>query len=141
MQRTRATRRIVAAVLCLPALSSAWLMSPAQAKRAAPARVQPLVLDGVRYSAGSERTLDANGKPVGMAATLFAEDARTDKPLWKLPVYEVRFLKDLETDVQEVHVSAIEADAQRLIVRNERGLEFLVDPKTRSVRGLIRPKS
>jgi len=58
--------------------------------------------------------------------------------MWKLPVYEVRFRRDLETDVQEVHISAVEADGQQVLVKTERGLEFLVDPRARSVRGLIR---
>ncbi len=138
MRQTRSTRQIVAVALCLLALASAWLISAAQAKRVAPARVQPLTLDGVRYSAGDEKTLDAGGKPIGMTASLTASDAKTGKAMWKLPVYEVRFRRDLETDVQEVHISAVEADGQQVLVKTERGLEFLVDPRARSVRGLIR---
>jgi len=129
---------IAAAVLFLMTLASARIDSTAQAKRVAPARVQPLTLDGVRYSPGDEKMLDAGGKPVGMTASLTASDAKTGKAMWKLPVYEVRFRKGLETDIQEVHISAVEADGQHVIVKAERGLEFLVDPQTRTVRGLIR---
>lgn len=110
----------------------------ASAKRAAPAPVKPLVIENVRYSADAERHLDPKDGPARLTAFLLAHDNATDKLLWKLPIYEVWFQEGLETDVQEVHITAITADGKNLIVQTEGRQEFLVDPQTRTVRGLIR---
>lgn len=109
----------------------------ALAKRAAPPQVKPVVVDDIEYSAQSELLLDG-GKPAGSVAYLVASDVKSKKTLWKLPVYEVRFDRSKETDVQDVRIALIEAEGTNLVIQNERKQEFLVDTKAKSVRGLIR---
>ncbi len=99
--------------------------APAEAvskKRAAPARVKPVVHDGVRYSAGR-------------AGLLRATRVDTGALLWELEVYGLQGDPDLETDKREVDIIALQLHAKRhhLQVRNARGQRFCVDLRTRQV--------
>lgn len=129
-------RRMCLGIVALCLL--AQFVPNASAKRAAPAPVKPLVIENVRYSADAERHLDPKDTPARLTAYVLAHDTATDKLLWKLPVFEVRFQDGLETDVQEVHITAITAEGKNLVVQTESRQEFLVDPQARTVRGLIR---
>ena len=91
-------------------------------KRAAPARVKPVVHDGVRYSAGR-------------AGQVRATRVDTGELLWALEVYGLQGDPDLETDKREVDITALKLDAKRqhLQVRNARGQRYCVDLRTRQV--------
>jgi hypothetical protein len=103
------------------------------AKRAAPPRVAPVTIDDVEFAAipwGKARGLGQNG------GYLAARDPATGKEIWTLKVYDVVYDPKLEGDVQDVFITALgkSASGHELVVTDERGRRYLVDPKTRSVR-------
>jgi tricorn protease-like protein len=81
-----------------------------------------LVVGGVRYSAPEE----AMGFVVATAAD-------TGQELWRVRIYEVRFIAGLERDVQTVFITALKADGANLVVTNERGGRYSLDLKTHKV--------
>jgi hypothetical protein len=103
------------------------------AKRAAPPKVAPVTIDNVEFAAipwGKARGLGQNG------GYLAARDPATGKEIWTLKVYDVVYDPKLEGDVQDVFITALakSASGHELVVTDERGRRYLVDPKTRSVR-------
>lgn len=103
------------------------------AKRVAPPKVAPVTVDDVEFAAipfGKARGLGQNGGYVS------ARDPATGRELWTLKVYDVTYDPRLEGDVQDVFITALakSASGHELIVTDERGRRYLVDPKTRSVR-------
>ncbi len=101
-------------------------------KRAGPAPVAPVVVDGVRYEAlqwGKARGLDQNGGYIA------AVDERTGKELWILKVYDVVYDGDKEDDKQDLFITSISRTHALggLIVEDERGRRYLVDLATRRV--------
>ena len=106
----------VAAALLLPSL--------ALAKRIAPAKVEPLVYQGVRYIAPNDD---------GRRAYIEAWDIRTNKKLWDLTIFVNRIDPKLEEDVQWVFIKALRVQDRALIVTPERGRTYQVDLKTRAV--------
>ena len=103
---------------CLAALALA--VAPALAKRAAPAPVAPVVVGEVEYSV-----------PLGEMGFVVATDVKTRKELWRVRVYEVRIDPNLEEDVQHVFIKSLTHERGMLIVTNERGDTFTLDPATR----------
>jgi hypothetical protein len=102
-------------------------------KRVGPPEVAPVTIDNVEFTAipwGRERGLGQNG---GYIAAL---DPANGKELWTLKVYDVFYDPKLEEDVQDVFITALRksASGRELIVTDERGRRYIVDPKTRSVR-------
>jgi len=106
----------VAAALLLPSL--------ALAKRIAPAKVEPLVYQGVRYIAPNDD---------GPRAYIEAWDVQTNKKLWDLTIFVNRIDPKLEEDVQWVFIKALRVQDGALIVTPERGKTYQVDLKTRAV--------
>lgn len=92
------------------------------AKRSAPRAVPPVVLGRVRYSA-----------PHTAMGTIVAEDAGTDSVLWTQAIYTVAFEPGLERDVQDVYIDSLRAENGLLLIRNEDGAWFSLDPGTREV--------
>ena len=106
----------VAAALLLPSL--------ALAKRAAPAKVEPVIDQGVRYIAPNDD---------GRRAYIEAWDVQTNKKLWDLTIFVNRIDPKLEEDVQWVFIKALRAQDGTLTVTPERGKTYRVDLKTRAV--------
>jgi hypothetical protein len=103
------------------------------AKRAAPPKVVPVVIDNVEFAAipfGKARGLGQNGGYVA------ARDPATGKEIWTLKVYDVTYDPKLEGDVQDLFITTLakSASGHELIVTDEQGRRYLVDPKTRTVR-------
>ncbi|MFO1328039.1 MAG: hypothetical protein U1F56_11830 [Rubrivivax sp.] len=98
--------------------------------RAPPPRVPPVFIGGVRYAqvAGD---LATDGQVGGILA---AYDG-SSRELWRLKVYDNRRRPDLEGDVQDVWFRSMRAEGGRLLIENERGERFEVDPSSRSVTG------
>lgn len=101
-------------------------------KRAGPAPVAPVSLGGVRYQAlpwGKARGLGQNGGHIA------AIDEKTGKELWVLRVYRIVYDGDMEDDKQDLFITglSIRRDPDRLVVENERGGRYVVDPATRTV--------
>jgi len=95
---------------------------PASAKRAAPAPVATVVIGSVEYSA-----------PATAMGVVVATDKATRRELWRQRIYEVLRDPGLEGDVQDVFIETLEVVNGRLLIRNERGDAFLLDPATRAV--------
>lgn len=100
------------------------------ASRAPPPRVPPVFIAGVRYAqvAGDP---DTDGQAGGFLA---AYDA-ANRELWRLKVYDNKRRPGLEGDVQDVWFRSMRAERGRLLIENERGERFEVDPAARQVHG------
>ena len=96
--------------------------TPAQAKRAAPKEVPPVVASSIEYSAPHE----AMGFVV-------ATDTVSRKELWRERIYTVRVDPALERDVQDVFITSLVIEKGTLIITNERGDRYALDLATRKV--------
>lgn len=106
------------------------LVSPAFAKREAPAAVAPVVHDSVRYEAPA---FSAECRQNG--GCIVAYDNDTGAQLWTLRVYCTEYEPGLETDVQDVFITSLTARNGHLEVANEKDRHFSIDPRTRAVSG------
>jgi len=96
----------------------------ALAKRAAPAKVESIIHQGIRYIAPNDD---------GRRAYIEAWGVRTDKKLWDLTVFTNRIDPNLEEDVQHVFIKTLRVRDGTLIVTSERGEIYRVDLKTKGV--------
>jgi hypothetical protein len=107
---------IVCAALLLPCLTFA--------KRAGPARVEPVIYEGVRYVAPNDN---------GRREYIEAWDVQSNKKLWQLTVFTNRIDPKLEEDVQWVFVDKLSVRDNTLVVTSERGETYEVDLKTKAI--------
>jgi len=115
---------LVAVSLLLPSL--------ALAKRVAPAKVEPVTYQGVRYIAPNDD---------GRRAYIEARDVRTNKKLWDLTIFTNRIDPPIEEDVQWVFIKALNIRDGALIVTSERDKIYRVGLKTKTVRQSEWPNS
>jgi hypothetical protein len=106
----------VAVALLLPSLPLA--------KRVAPAKVEPVIYQGVRYIAPNDN---------GRRAYIEARDIQTNKKLWDLTIFTSPIDPTLEEDVQWVFIKALNVRDKALIVTSERDKIYRVDLKTKAV--------
>jgi hypothetical protein len=102
----------------------------ANAKRPAPKEVLPVTYQGIKYSAPHWGTFNGhtqNGQYIE------ARNAETDKLLWQLRVYEVKYDPKLEGDVQDIFITSLKIVAGNLEVVNEARDTFVVDLSKRKV--------
>jgi hypothetical protein len=120
------------AIVVIAALS---LPQFALAKRGEPKPVKPLVSNGVRYIAPSvmPNYQSIYGNPTCDIGCVEARNNKNGKLLWKVEVYQIKYDPKMETDVQDVFISALSIDRGKLIVKNEDGAKFSVDLKTRAI--------
>jgi hypothetical protein len=102
----------------------ALLPSVALAKRIAPAKVEPVIHQGVQYIAPNDD---------GRRAYIEARDVQTNKKLWDLTIFTNRIEPGLEEDVQWVFIKALNVRDGALIVTSERDKIYRVDLKTKAV--------
>ena len=107
----------VAVALLLPSL--------VLAKRVAPAKVEPVIYQGVRYIAPNDD---------GRRTYIEARDVQTNSKLWDLTIFTNRIDPTLEEDVQWVFIKALNIRDAALIVTSERDKIYRVDLKTKTVR-------
>jgi hypothetical protein len=100
------------------------LPSLALGKRVAPAKVEPVVYQGVRYIAPNDD---------GRRAYIEARDVQTNKKLWDMTIFTNRIDPALEQDVQWVFIKALNIRDGALIVTSERDKIYRVDLKTKTV--------
>ena len=112
----------VAVALLLPSL--------ALAKRVAPAKVEPVIHQRVRYIAPNDD---------GRRAYIEAWDVRTNKKLWDVTVFTNRIDPTLEEDIQWVFIKVLNIRDGALVVTSERDKIYRVDLKTKTVRQSERP--
>ena len=108
------------------------LASLALAKRVAPAKVEPVIYQGIRYIAPNDD---------GRRAYIEAWDVRTNKKLWDVTVFTNRIDPKLEEDVQWVFVTTLNVRDGTLIVTSERGKIYSVDVNTKAVTQSERPNT
>lgn len=110
------------------------------ASRAPLPHVPPVFIAGMRYAqvAGGVET---DGQVGGILA---AYDA-SNREVWRLKVYRNPRRPELEGDVQDVWFRSLRVEDGKLLIENERGERFEVDPATRHVLGhpasTVEPKS
>ena len=97
----------------------------APAKRAAPAKVEPVIHEGIRYVAPNDD---------GRRGYIEAWDIQTNRKLWELTIFANRIDPKLEEDVQWIFIKALGVQNGMLIVTSERGKTYEVDLKTKAVR-------
>jgi hypothetical protein len=100
-------------------------------KRAAPPEVAPVVIDSVSYSVlhfGLAEGLEQNG------GYIVATDRKSGKRLWLVKMYDNKIDPNLERDVQDVFIRSLKKQGKLLEATDEKGRQYLLDPKTRQVR-------
>jgi hypothetical protein len=109
----------VATAICLLLVCTA---APISAKRSAPKSVEPVTISGVTFS--------VPGWPVGI---VIATDASSNRELWRQRIYAIRYDRTLEQDVQDVFITSLKPRGNVLVITNERGERFVLEPSTRKV--------
>ena len=97
----------------------------ASAKRAAPKPVAPVVHGGVEYRAKDMCYVEAVELP-------------SKKTLWRTRVYYVWYMPLAEKDCQDVFISSLSVQGEKLLVRNEVGRSYRVDLATGRIEGAAR---
>src|SRR3569623_882229 len=105
----------------------------AEAKRAAPHPVPPVVLDGVRYTAPPWGIYHDKRRSGGYVE---AWDVKTQKMLWDRIVYRVEYDPNLEPDVQDDFITQLRVEQGHLIALTEHAERFDMDLRTGRVRAL-----
>jgi hypothetical protein len=111
-------------------LASGSMAGAALAKRPAPEEVPPFVTGGTRYEIPHFQTPCG-----GNGGCVVAYDDATGKQLWSLKVYCTHYDSSLERDVQDVFITSLVLDHDRLLIEDEKGRHFEIDPETRTVAG------
>jgi hypothetical protein len=96
----------------------------ASAKRIAPAKVDPVIHEGIRYVAPNDD---------GRRGYVEAWDLATNKKLWELTIFTNRIDPNLEEDVQWVFIKALKIQDGRLMVTSEREKTYQVDVNTKAI--------
>ena len=104
-------------------------------KRVGQPDVEAVTVRGLRFEALRKTRahgFDQNG------GVIVALDVASGKEQWTLKVYTIEYIPKLETDVQDIFITALaaSADATKLLVTDERGRRFEVDIAARSVKPL-----
>ena len=107
-------------VICAMAL----LPCSAAAKRIAPAQVEPVVYEGIRYVAPNDD---------GRRAYIEAWDVQTNRKLWSLMIFTNRIDPKLEEDIQWVFINGLSLHDGTLMVASERGNTYQVDLRTKAI--------
>ena len=100
------------------------------ASRNAPANVPPVTVDGIQYAIphfGVDVGQEQNGGYVE------ATSNKTGARLWLVRVYEIKYDPNLETDVQDIFITALSIADGKLKIKNEAGDNFVVESRTGKV--------
>jgi len=87
-----------------------------EAKRLPPQEVEPVIYNGVKYTATHEKM-----------GYVEAWDIKTGKKLWEKKVYDVKIDPHMEADVQWVFITNLSIKDGKLIVVNEKGDRYEID--------------
>jgi hypothetical protein len=111
-------RAVVAAAAAI--LGASAELAPA--KRAAPAAVDPVTIRSITCSA-----------PPDAMGFVVARNISSGQELWRQRIYSIRINPARERDVQDVFITSLRAHGGALLITNERGEGFILDPETRHV--------
>ena len=95
---------------------SCLLVSEALAKRAPPEIVAPVRSGDIEFRV-----------PHSQLGFVEAWDIKRDQLVWRRQIYVVKYMVDLERDVQDVFIRSIELKDNALRVKNERQSEYRLD--------------
>lgn len=121
--------------LCFTVAAAAAIALPASdalAKRLPPADVPPVVDGNVRYEAPHAAVENPCGQNGGCVV---AYDNTTNTVLWWVKVYCTHYDPGLEEDVQDVFITSLAVKNGQVLVSNEKGQQFSIDPATQQVTG------
>lgn len=104
------------------------------ASRAPPPRVPPVFIAGMRYA-----QVPGDPETDGQVGGILAACDASNREVWRLKVYDNPRRPELEGDVQDVWFRSLRAEGGKLLIENERGERFEVDPATRHVSGRPAP--
>ena len=93
----------------------------AEAKRRVPAKVLPVKVGNIEYSAPHR---NGTQKQMGFIEAL---DLKSGKIIWSRQIYTVKYDPDLEGDVQDVFIKSITVEGNNLIITNERNSKYQLD--------------
>ncbi len=99
----------------------------AHAKRKAQPKVEPVIYEGVRYTAPNDD---------GRRAYVQAWDTTTNKMLWEVTVFRNFIVPLVEEDVQHVYIKRMSIEDGKLILFAEDDRAYSLDLKTRVVKKL-----
>lgn len=91
-------------------------------KRAAPAEIEPIIHGGVRYTVPHFASLNEGMEHNG--GYVEATDMRTDKRIWLKEVYRPGYRSGLERDVQDVFITSMSLEGDKLVIIDEEGRRF-----------------
>ena len=111
---------IILSILCI---------SESEAKRAVPAKVMPVQVGSIEYSA-------PHGKSQNQMGCIEARRVGSGELLWRRQVYVVKYDPDLEGDVQDVYIKSFKVKGNSLIIINERKSEYQLNLKTLHIKVL-----
>jgi hypothetical protein len=99
--------------------------------RPPPPKVPPVTRNGLRYEQHIGTHNDAVGQSGGLLDII---DDATGKLITTIKVYDNQRRPDLEGDVQDIFFTSMSFDPTgKLIITNEAGHRYAVDPTTRTV--------
>jgi len=96
------------------------IKSEISVKRAAPKKVEPIIINNIRYTSTMNEIL--------------ATETESNNLLWKKEIYEVIYDKNLETDVQDIFIDSISVNQNMMFIRNEKNEVFVLNLKTLQVK-------
>ena len=114
--------------LLIPLLALLSLLTPLPglAKHGAPPRVEPVIHEGIRYVVPNDK---------GRHAYVEAWDAKAGRKLWTKTVFKRWYFPLLGTEcLHYEYIASMTLKADQLRLTSERGREFTLDIRTRTVR-------
>jgi hypothetical protein len=104
----------------------AWLCLslPAEAKRVQPQPVNPVIHNGIKYTAPHDN---------GRAGSIVAWAQTTGTKLWEQTVYTVNFKSKLEEDVQWVFITSLTVQGDSLVIQAEDRQVYSIELRTRQM--------
>jgi len=87
-----------------------------EAKRGPPKEVEPLIYNGVKYTA-----------PLDKMGYVEAFNNTTGEKLREIKVYDIKFDPNMEADVQDIFITNLSIVNGKLIVINEAGVTYEID--------------
>lgn len=102
------------------ALTLTLLINPLWAKRLAPAHIEPIVSKRGTVYQSFERNSD------GYAVYLVSKDKAGDVR-WKKKIFSGMYNKELETDVQDVHLKSLSLVDTDILAVDELGRKYRID--------------
>lgn len=107
-------------------LAVVWLIGmtlPLPAKRVRPQPVDPVIHDGVKYSAEGD----------GKTGFVVASKATTGEELWRAEIFHIHVKPLLEEDLQWVFIRKLRLEGAELFVENEKSRCYLLNLTTKHV--------